>query len=67
MAKRNGVTPLTKGMHKAVVKPMKDKWNSDDLALAQLKQDSKKVLRPKLSGKKGAFTGSPTGSNGSYK
>ena len=63
---KNGVTPLTKHMHKATRPIVKDKWNSDDLALAQLKQETKRVLRPKASGKKGAFTGSPTGSNGSY-
>ena len=61
-----GVTPLTRGMHKATRPIMKDKWNSDELARQQMAQDQKRYLRPKASGKDGSFKGSPTGSNDTY-
>lgn len=52
-----GVKKLLKGKHKATRPIEKDKWNSDDLAVAQFKQDNKLKLHTK---------GPHTGSNDSF-
>lgn len=65
MAKKNGVHALPS--KRRVFNPIDrdDNANSDKRALRQLAQDQKKVLKTK-SGKRGTFTGSPSGTNETF-
>ena len=66
MAKKNGVHALPS--KRRVFNPIDrdDNANSDKRALRQLAADEKKRLKTK-SGKSGTFTGSPSGTNESFK